>query len=314
MHLTDGGLETTLVFHNGIDLPEFAAFPLLDDEAGTELVDRWFLSFLDLADRHECGFVLDTATWRANADWGLRLGYDAKGLAEANRRAVEHAARLAATHPSVPTVVNGVVGPRGDGYVVGAEMDADQAASYHALQATAFAAAVAQTMTAVTMTYADEAVGVVEAATSLGLPVVVSFTLGTDGRLPSGQGLGEAVGEVDARTSGAPAYFMVNCAHPAHFTHVLAADEPWVGRVQGIRANSSTRSHAELDAAEDLDRGDVAGLARHYADLQRILPDLRVVGGCCGTDLEHVKRSPGSWSHLPGARVTASDGEHRSRC
>jgi homocysteine S-methyltransferase len=288
VHLTDGGLETTLVFQDGRELPDFASFPLLDDEAGSALVDRYFLPYLDLAERQGCAFVLDTATWRANADWGLRLGYDARELAEANRRAVGHAERLAATHPSVPTVVNGVVGPRGDGYVVGAAMSADQAASYHALQALAFAAAGAQMMTAVTMTYADEAVGVVEAASAVGLDVVVSFTLETDGRLPSGQELGDAVREVEERTAAAPAYFMVNCAHPVHFASVLETDEPWVGRIQGIRANSSTMSHAELDVAEDLDRGDVASLARHYAELDRLLPELRVVGGCCGTDIEHV--------------------------
>ncbi len=288
VHLTDGGLETTLVFLDGLDLPDFASFPLLDDEEATTYVDRYFLPYLDLAERQETGFVLDTATWRANADWGLRLGYDAGELADANRRAVDHAARLAATHPAVTSVVNGVVGPRGDGYVVEEVMSADQAASYHTLQALAFAAAGAQMMTAVTMTYADEAVGIVEAARHADLPVVVSFTLETDGRLPSGQELGDAVREVDERTEAAPAYFMVNCAHPTHFTSVLETDEPWVGRVQGIRANSSTMSHAELDAAEELDRGDVGGLAGHYAELRRTLPGLRVVGGCCGTDIEHV--------------------------
>lgn len=286
--LTDGGLETTLVFLDGLELPDFASFPLLDDEEATAYVDRYFLPYLDLAERSGTGFVLDTTTWRANADWGLRLGYDALALADANKRAVDHAAGLAATHPSVPVAINGVVGPRGDGYVVGEAMSADQAASYHALQALAFAAAGAQLVTAVTMTYVDEAVGVVEAARAVDLPVVVSFTLETDGRLPSGQSLGAAVREVDERTAAAPAYFMVNCAHPLHFASVLETDEPWVGRVQGIRANSSTMSHAELDVAEDLDRGDVAGLARHYAGLDGLLPDLRVVGGCCGTDIEHV--------------------------
>lgn len=286
--LTDGGLETTLVFLDGLELPDFASFPLLDDEEATAYVDRYFLPYLDLAERSSTGFVLDTPTWRANADWGLRLGYDALALADANKRAVDHTAGLAATHPSVPVAINGVVGPRGDGYVVGEAMSADQAASYHALQALAFAAAGVQLVTAVTMTYVDEAVGVVEAARAVDLPVVVSFTLETDGRLPSGQSLGAAVREVDERTAAGPAYFMVNCAHPLHFASVLETDEPWVGRVQGIRANSSTMSHAELDVAEDLDRGDVAGLARHYAELHGLLPDLRVVGGCCGTDIEHV--------------------------
>jgi homocysteine S-methyltransferase len=287
VYLTDGGLETTLVFIDGMELPDFAAFPLLGSDDGKSHLDRYFRPYLDLAERTGAGFVLDTATWRANPYWGARLGCNAVTLAEVNRRAVEYAAWLARNR-TVPIVINGVVGPRGDGYVVGETMTADEAASYHSLQAQAFAAAGAQMMTAVTMTYADEAVGVVEAAKQAGLPVVVSFTVETDGRLPSGQSLGDAVREVDEKTSGAASYFMVNCAHPTHFAGVLETDEPWVQRVQGIRANSSTMSHAELDVAAELDRGDVAGLAAHYGSLARTLPDLRVVGGCCGTDIEHI--------------------------
>ena len=287
VYLTDGGLETTLVFLDGLELPDFASFPLLASEDGRAHLDRYYRSYLDLAERTGAGFVLDTVTWRANRDWGGRLGCDEVTLAEVNRLAVDYAAGLAASR-SVPVVLNGVVGPRGDGYVVGETMTADESASYHSLQAEAFAAAGAQLMTALTMTYADEAVGVVEAAQQVDLPVVVSFTVETDGRLPSGQELGDAVREVDGRTGGATAYFMVNCAHPTHFASVLDTGEPWVARVQGIRSNASTMSHAELDEAEELDRGDVAGLARHYAGLREVLPDLRVVGGCCGTDIEHV--------------------------
>jgi homocysteine S-methyltransferase len=288
VYLTDGGLETTLVFLDGLALPDFAAFPLLDSDDGRGHLARYFTPYLDVAESHGTGFVLDTATWRANPDWGTRLGYDDEALAEVNRRAVEYAASLAESRPSIPSVLDGVVGPRGDGYVVGDVMTADQAASYHSLQARAFASAGAQMMTAVTMTYAAEAIGVVEAGKSAGLPVVVSFTVETDGRLPSGQDLAEAIVEVDAATDGAAAYFMVNCAHPTHFEGVLRSEEPWTRRVQGIRANASTMSHAELDEAPDLDRGDVAGLARHYGELHRTLPGLRVVGGCCGTDHEHI--------------------------
>ena len=287
VHLTDGGLETTLVFLDGLALPDFASFPLLASPDGKEHLDRYFRSYLDLAERLDAGFVLDTATWRANRDWGARLGCDALTLAEVNRRAVDYAAGLASKR-SVPIVLDGVIGPRGDGYVVGATMGVDEAASYHSLQAQAFAAAGAQMITAVTMTYVEEAIGVVEAASSVDVPVVVSFTVETDGRLPSGQALGAAVTQVDEQTGGAAAYFMVNCAHPTHFASVLKTGEPWVARVKGIRANSSTMSHAELDVAEELDRGDVAGLAGHYRELQRVLPDLRVVGGCCGTDIEHL--------------------------
>ena len=288
IYLTDGGLETTLVFLQGLDLPDFAAFPLLDSGDGKVALDRYYAPYLDLAERTGAGFVLDTPTWRANRDWGMRLGYDDDDLSEVNRRAVDYIKGLADARASMAPVLNGVVGPRGDGYVVGDVMAPEDAADYHSLQARAFAAAGAQMMTAVTMTYAGEAIGVTDAASAEGLPVVVSFTVETDGRLPSGQELGEAITEVDEATDGAPAYFMVNCAHPTHFAGVLDERSSWLERVKAVRANASTMSHAELDQATELDRGDVAGLARHYGELLRILPDMRVAGGCCGTDDEHI--------------------------
>ena len=285
-YVTDGGLETTLVFHDQIDLPDFAAFPLLDDEAGRLALFRYYAPYLEIARRLGTGIVLDTPTWRASLDWGPRLGYDADALADANRRAVTFLDEVAADHPDVPVVRNGVIGPRGDGYVVGTAMTADEAASYHALQARAFADAGADMITAVTMTYSAEAVGIVRAATSVGLPVVISFTVETDGRLPSGQPLGEAIEAVDAATEGAAAYFMVNCAHPTHFAEVLTGG--WTARIGGIRANASKASHAELDEAEELDIGDIDELAADYADLHARLPQLAVIGGCCGTDHRHI--------------------------
>ena len=288
IYLTDGGLETALVFLEGLDLPDFAAFPLLDDRDGRAALDRYYAPYLDLAERIGAGFVLDTPTWRANRDWGKRLGYDDAALGEVNQRAVEYIKRLADARPALVTVLNGVVGPRGDGYVVGEVMTSQEAADYHSLQARAFAAAGAQMMTAVTMTYAEEAIGVADAATAEGIPVVISFTTETDGRLPSGQELGEAVAEVDEATDGSPAYFMVNCAHPTHFAGSLVEGSSWLERVKAVRANASKKSHAELNEAEELDRGDVTGLARHYGELRRVLPDMRVAGGCCGTDDAHI--------------------------
>ena len=195
--LTDGGLETTLVFHQGLDLPDFAAFPLLDSDDGRAGLIAYYTPYLDLAERLGTGFVLDTPTWRANLDWGARLGYDAVGLAAVNHRAVEFVTSLAAQRPSVTAIVNGVIGPRGDGYVVGSTMSAAEAAAYHGLQARAFAEAGAEMISAITMTYADEAIGVARAAAAVGLPAVISFTVETDGRLPSGQTLGDAIALVD---------------------------------------------------------------------------------------------------------------------
>ncbi|MFP5320839.1 MAG: homocysteine S-methyltransferase family protein, partial [Acidimicrobiia bacterium] len=270
--VTDGGLETTLLFHDGIDLPDFAAFPLLDTEDGRAALRRYYDAYVAIARRLGTGIVLDTPTWRASLDWGARLGYDADALAEVNRRAVAFVGELAAVHDDVPTVRNGVIGPRGDGYVVGSAMSADEAASYHALQARAFAEAGADMVTAVTMTYSAEATGIVRAATAAGLSAVISFTVETDGRLPSGESLGDAIEAVDAQTEGAAAYFMVNCAHPSHFADVLAG--PWTDRIRGIRANASKMSHAELDEAEELDEGDIDELARDYAALAARLPGL----------------------------------------
>jgi S-methylmethionine-dependent homocysteine/selenocysteine methylase len=287
LFLTDGGLETTLVFHQGLDLPDFAAFPLLDTEAGRAGLVAYYAPYLDLAERLGAGFVLDTPTWRANLDWGARLGYDAARLSEVNRRAVDFVSALAAERPGLRAIVNGVVGPRGDGYVVGATMSASEAAAYHGLQARAFAEAGAEMMSAITMTYVEEAIGVARAAASVGLPVVISFTVETDGRLPSGQSLGDAITQVDDASRVPPAYFMINCAHPSHFAGVLESGGSWLGRIHGVRANASCLSHAQLDEATELDRGDVQELGALYASLGTIV-DLRVIGGCCGTDHEHI--------------------------
>ena len=288
--LTDGGLETTLVFLEGVDLPLFAAFPLLRDAIGRDRLADYFRRYLDIAEQRELGFVLDTPTWRANTDWGARLGFTVDELSAINRDAVAEAkairAPYAARGMNVP--VNGVVGPRGDGYRPDAMMSAAEAEAYHRPQVEAFRDAGADMVSAVTMNYSEEAVGIARAAKSAGLPSVISFTVETDGRLPSGEGLRSAIESVDEETDGAPAYFMINCAHPSHFDEVLAAGGNWIGRIGGIRANASTKSHAELDAATELDPGDPPDLGRRYRAMRDRFGQISVLGGCCGTDNRHL--------------------------
>jgi S-methylmethionine-dependent homocysteine/selenocysteine methylase len=286
--IADGGLETSIIFQQGIDLVDFAAFTLLDSDEGRAALRRYYDPYFELADSTGAGIVIDTATWRASLDWGARQGYDPEAMADVNRRAVHFVAEIAAHWPTVRSVVNGAIGPRGDGYVVGSSMSVAEASRYHALQVDAFASAGAAMVTAVTMNYVEEAIGIATAARAAGIPAVVSFTVETDGRLPSGQPLHDAVEQVDAATGGSPAYFMVNCAHPSHFDHVLRGSEPWLARIKGVRSNASALSHAELDEATELDRGDIDDLATRHVALRDALPDLRVVGGCCGTDHEHV--------------------------
>jgi len=292
--LADGGLETMLIFHDGIDLPHFASIDLLRRPGGEATVAGYFRRYAEIAQTTGVGFIFDSVTWRASPDWAARLGYTLEELADLNRRAVSmlHAlAREFETRRS-PMVVSGCVGPRGDGYVAGAAMSVAEAADYGRFQAELFAEAGADMLSAMTMTNAPEAAGYARAAAAAGLPSAISFTLETDARLPSGDSLGAAIDFVEQASGGAPAYYMVNCAHPTHFAAMLAeavaAGAPWLARLRGVRANASTRSHAELDAAPDLDAGDPDTLGREYAALRERHRRFTVLGGCCGTDHRHV--------------------------
>ncbi|MDP9257641.1 MAG: homocysteine S-methyltransferase family protein [Actinomycetota bacterium] len=295
--LTDAGAETALIFHQGVDLPGFATFPLLESETGRAALREYIEPFLGLARERHAGFVLGTSTWRANPDWGAELGYDEAALAAVNRRAVEFAEELRAATPAWdrPVLIEGVLGPRGDAYAPSSLMTAAEAERYHSSQLQTLGDSATDVACALTITYADEAIGMVRAAEAVGLPISVSFTLETDGRLPSGQTLRAAIEQVDDETDGAPLHYMINCAHPTHFTGALSDGGPWLERLRGLRANASMLSHAELDGAEDLDDGDPADLGRRHAELRGTLPNLTLLGGCCGTDIRHVTSICDAW-------------------
>ena len=290
LFLTDGGIETTLIFHDRLDLPDFAAFHLLKTAEGEEALRKYFRTYAAIAKRFGAGLILESATWRASADWGARLGYEPAALADANRRAIRLLEEIRDEYADarIPIVISGCVGPRGDGYVPGHTMSAPEAEAYHAEQIGMFAGTAADMVCAITMNYVEEAVGIARAARRASMPAAIAFTVETDGRLPTGQTLRAAIEQVDRETSGYPAYYMINCAHPSHFEHVLAAGEPFVERIRGLRANASRMSHAELNEAPTLDIGDPVELGSQYAALQRRLRRLNVFGGCCGTDHRHI--------------------------
>ncbi len=293
LFLTDGGIETVLIFHEGLDLPAFAAFDLLKDDAGTEALRRYYDPYASLARDRRLGFVLESPTWRASPRWAAELGYDAAELDRLNRKAIALMEEIRDAYAGdAPVVISGCIGPHDDGYQPGETLSADAARDYHADQIETFAGTAADMVSAITMTYADEAIGVSRAAREAGIPAAISFTVETDGRLPSGQSLADAIELVDSDTP--PAYYMINCAHPTHFEAVLG--EPWARRIRGLRANASTKSHAELDAADALDVGDPEDLGASYAALRARLPELNVLGGCCGTDHRHVTAICNAWS------------------
>jgi len=287
--LTDGGLETTLIFQDGIDLPLFASFHAFSTEDGRAAIRRYYQRYAQIARAQNTGFILDSATWRASKDWGERLGYSSADLAQANRDAVavlfEARTEFEADNAFV---ISGNIGPRGDGYAPSSMMNAADAEAYHAVQIATLDDAGVDMITALTMTYVAEAQGIARACARQGVPLALSLTVETDGTLPSGQPLKDAIRELDAEEWSRPAYYMINCAHPDHFRDILETGADWTLRIRGLRANASRQSHAELDEAEVLDDGNPQELGQNYAQLKPLLPNLRVFGGCCGTDHRHV--------------------------
>jgi S-methylmethionine-dependent homocysteine/selenocysteine methylase len=291
LFLTDGGLETTLIFHDGLELPDFAAFDALKHEAGRDALLEYFCTYASIARKQKVGFILESPTWRASQSWADRLGYSREALAEVNRDAIELLSDVRKEFGNGKTriVISGCIGPRGDGYNPTSKMTEDEAERYHATQIGTLSETDADMIAALTMNYVEEAIGVTRAARSAGMPVVISFTVETDGRLPSGHTLKQAIDTVDEATDNTPAYYMINCAHPTHFIDVLDIDGPWSQRIHGIRANASSKSHNELDEAEELDDGNPTELASQCRELRIRLSNLNVFGGCCGTDHRHVE-------------------------
>ena len=291
LFLTDGGMETSLIFHDGLELPHFASFPLLKTAEGREALRKYYNAYIAIAKAEGLGFILESPTWRATTEWGTKLGYSATDIAAINRDSIAFMQEFRDTHetPATPIVVSGNVGPRGDGYDPGRIMTVAEAEDYHAHQIGTFAEAGADMTTAMTLTNTNEAVGVVRAAQRASLPVAISFTVETDGRLPTGETLESAINAVDFATAHGAVYFMINCAHPTHFESVLPRSASWTKRLRGLRANASMRSHQELNDSPDLDMGDPILLGAQYRELLRRHPQLTILGGCCGTDHRHVQ-------------------------
>lgn len=287
--ITDAGLETELIFKKHYELPVFASFPLLESEQGRKDLQEYFDHFIAIARQHNTGLVLEAPTWRANADWGAKLNYDAEALDAANRRAIEFLEGVRERAGlATPIVISGCIGPRYDGYNPEHSISTEEAESYHSTQIKTFSETNADIVSAFTMTSIAEACGVSLAARAHQVPVVISFTTETDGHLPSGESLQQAIEHIDRQTGAYPLYYMINCAHPTHFANELQQNQPWLNRIGGIRANASCKSHAELDECSELDAGDPQQLGIEYRKLQTRLSNLKVVGGCCGTNHQHV--------------------------
>jgi S-methylmethionine-dependent homocysteine/selenocysteine methylase len=295
--LTDGGLETSLIFNHGIDLSYFAAFDLLKNEEGRQIIEDYYLDYLEISKEKCNGFILEASTWRANPDWAMKMGYSLESLDQINRTAIQQLETIRENHEAIDfkIPISACVGPRSDGYSPEYKMNIKRAEEYHSFQIKIFADTNADLVSAFTMNYNEEAIGIVNAARKNNIPVVISYTLETDGKLPSGESLDEAINSLDKMTNNYVSYFMINCAHPTHFTKVLQTNGNWTRRIKGIRANASSKSHAELDESETIDEGNKLELAKEYQNLKSILPNFSILGGCCGTDHTHLEEICELW-------------------
>ena len=282
------GMDTDILYNRGIDLPGFASYPLLSNSKHKNILREYYSGLVDLAREQNVGVILDSVTWAANKDRGAELGYSAEDLKKYNIDAIELIADVRNEKGDLPTVLSGQVGPRDDGYAPSNLMTTQEAEDYHSEQIEVYSNTEADLVSAFTICYAEEAAGVVRAAQNYEIPVAIALTVETDGRLPTGMSVKEAIEQVDAESNGGALYFLINCAHPDHFTDIFN-DEPWMQRLRGLVANASRCSHAELEVAEELDNGDPKELGAQIGGLREKFSHFNILGGCCGSDLRHMK-------------------------
>ncbi len=283
------GMDTDIIYNRGIALPGFASYPLLSTLEGKNILREYYSNLVELARELNVAAILDSVTWVANRDRGAGLNYSREDLKKFNIEAIELIASVREEKGDLPTVLCGQIGPRGDGYEPSNLMSTKEAESYHAEQIKIYSNTEADLVSASTICYAEEAAGIVRAADHYDIPVSISFTVETDGRLPTGMPLKEAIEKVDDESNSRALYFLINCAHPDHFTNILN-HESWMHRLRGVVANASRCSHSELEVAEDLDEGNPYELGSLIGSLRRLYPHFNIVGGCCGTDMRHMKR------------------------
>jgi len=283
------GMTTEIIYRDGIDLPGFASYPLLLNPVHKNLIRNYNCNLVDLARDQNVGLILDSETWAANRDRGAELGFSPDDLRKLNIEAIELIAGVREEKGDLPTVLCGQVGPRGDGYAPTDQMSTHEAEDYHSEQIEVYSNTEADLVSGFTLCYPEEASGVVRAAQRFDMPVAIAFTVETDGRLPTGVSVKEAIEQVDEESDGGALYYLINCAHPDHFTSIFS-DEPWMKRLRGVVANSSRCSHAELEVAEELDEGDPDELGIQVGGLRKQFSHFNILGGCCGSNLRHMKR------------------------
>lgn len=289
IYITEGGIETEILYKWGFELPEFSMYPLLDNADAMKTIHAMFDRVFAAAAAHDAGIVLAGLDYRASPDWAEKIGYsrdqlDAfihRNIAFLKGRREAHADRVRDVY------IAATCGPRGDAYGTGGTITEDEAEAYHAFQIAASKAAGADLVIGITFNNIPESIGFVRAAQDVGIPVGISLTLTPEGVMRSGPSLQQAVEEIDAATDGAAAWFGTNCAHPVEFEPALNGGA-WTDRLRYVRPNASKMDKIALCKLGHLEDGDPEELGGQMADLKRRFPQADILGGCCGTDERHL--------------------------
>lgn len=259
--------------------------------AGRTALETICCQYLETGHRYDLPLLLSTPTWRAGRDRiaaaGLE-GSDLNGdnfrfLAELRDRYGEYAKKVA---------ICGLMSCRGDAYKPEETMTELAAAEFHQWQANALASAGVDLLLAATLPALSEAVGLARSQAITGLPYMISFVVRPDGTLLDGTSLHKAIITIDSTVSPPPLSYMINCTHASIFRSALLHKDnssPLVReRVIGILANTAALSPEELDASPDLVEEAPETFGRAVSSLYSEL-NLKVLGGCCGTDNRHIE-------------------------
>lgn len=301
--LTEGGVYTHLMFDLNVELRNLAAFELLFDASKEAILKDLHRTFADIAIKYGVSIILDTETWRASSNWYKLVGTSAKQQTKIHPLALASSRRLAdyvrdKSEGKVNAIVVGTMGPLNDAYKFDKDLSVEVARNYHRAQMLEFKANKAGAVGAYTLSTSTEALAIALEAKDATIPCFLSFTVETDGTLPSGESLQMAVERVDEETQNSVLFFMVNCAHPRHVRKAVENDGAWIQRIRGVRGNASIKSHEELNNSTELHSGDPVQFANDLLSLRDIFPQLVVMGGCCGTSPDHSIEIAKKLTHL----------------
>lgn len=288
-YLSEGGMETEVMYKHGFDFPHFAVFELLKNPKAVSALQAMYRQYFDVVAKHQMVALVGGLDYRASPDWGALLGYSADGLSDMNHRCIDFLRDLAKEYIGEidEILIQGFIGPRGDAYETNTVITEQESEDYHSVQLQTLKEADVDLASALTFNNIPESIGVAKAAARLDLPLCISLSLDGSSRLNSGPSLGDAIKTIDAATDNSVAFYMINCVHPLEYESALA-DESWMKRIRGVRPNASVMDKISLCKIGHLEDGDPIELGNQIGDLFKRFPHMDILGGCCGTWDNHL--------------------------